>query len=84
MTIDEDKIAKTSAKLEAKLQATLDNMRDGKHEAPTPPEPPSPSQLDLAGERKIYADLLDFIQAHKDPDTIIEAAEPDDYVNGLD
>lgn len=49
---------------------------------PAPKHPPQP--IDKAAERKEFADLLAFIAANKDPETIAEHASVDDYLDGLE
>ncbi|HRD74681.1 MAG TPA: hypothetical protein PK264_01900 [Hyphomicrobiaceae bacterium] len=44
----------------------------------------SPPPLDTAAERAAWSTLLALINAHKDPGTIVTAADPDTFMSGLE
>lgn len=72
---------------EDELQAVLDADKAAKAVVPEP-EParatPPTTPEDIATEKAAFAELLAFINAHKDAGTVITHVSADDFVHGAD
>jgi hypothetical protein len=56
---------------------TFDQLPDTSPQLPPPP-------VDVAAEQAAFAELVAFINQHKDPGTKITVLDPDAFVDGLD
>lgn len=65
------------------LPAPLEDLL-GLEEGPNAPPKHPPQPIDIAVERKEFGDLLAFIAANKDPDTVAEHVTVDEFLDGLD